>query len=96
MIESLPPRPLSMDEAETLSEGTEGKLLPDPYLDLPERGIAGFVGMVFLSSSAVKVVGFDPDDSEWSVIRTQDTEEPVSETYDHLDEWVEETYGVGV
>lgn len=93
MIESLPPRPLSREEADRLVEQTDQKFIPDTYIETPERDGEGYIGAIYHRDDGELLIGLSPENVGWEVIKKQPPTATLTETYEELDEWAEENYG---
>jgi hypothetical protein len=91
VIDSLPDRPLSEDEAMSLLHQTNERFVPDAYIDDFDGMGFGYVTALYLDieAEAIVLLGYDPDESGWRCIRTDDETTPITETYDRLDAWCE-------
>lgn len=92
-VDSLPPRPLTTDEADRLVRQTDQRFIPDTFIEVPSGTSNGYVAAIYHREDGELLLGLCPEEVKWKIVGKQPPTATLTETYERLDEWAEENYG---
>lgn len=91
-LESLPPRPLSTEEATQLREN--GQFIDLTYLvDEGDGELNALISLLVDTGDKRHLLGFHPDEREWQVVWRGSDEETADDPFHAADDWAKEAYG---